>query len=384
MPGEGLPRQAFRRHEHQRQAQPAAQKHKHRYADLLSPEHPFRLRGVDVEPPLGCTGEYRQGVQTGDDDAGDERLAPDQHSLAQQPQRAEHATANAIEQPGTQARNAGDRVVGGAHCGEAALECFGHVHEVQQAGELVAGNPEAHAKPSVAERFGFALVDEDVIHPAVGTLLLRMLEQPERCEIDMPVFPGARLRDRACCIGSERRARLRLGDLAGEAVRRAVRAEAHARFRGLARLEQAHVPPVRRIQIAGQQRTEPGVAAGFELDKILRLAIASEHRRRARVGRREFEFVRECRALLKGRRARHLDVEVNQRQRVGEVAPRQCAAKRRQGGKRNPEYGLVGDFVHGHLNRCPGAGRGQILRVNAMGSRPKPALECLNRGRDDG
>ena len=182
----------------------------------------------------GALAEDRQRVQTRDDDAGDEGLAPDQRTLAQQPQRAKYATADPVQQPGTEACDPRDGIVGRAHFREAALERLGDVDEVHQAGEFVAGHAQAHPKPAITERFGFALVDEEVIHATVGAALLRMLEQPVRREVDVPVLRGARFCDRACRIRIERRTRLRLGNLARQtrrACHRGGSARAPPRFR---------------------------------------------------------------------------------------------------------------------------------------------------------
>ena len=115
---------------------------------------------------------------------------------------------------------------------------------MQQPAEFVARDAETHAIAGVAQCCVFALVDEDMVHATVGSLLLRMFEQLERGEVDVPVGLGARFRDRARRIGVECRAGLRLGNLAGKTVGRAIRTEAHAGFRGFARLEQTDIPPV--------------------------------------------------------------------------------------------------------------------------------------------
>jgi hypothetical protein len=231
MIGERLPGQALGRHEHERQRERATHQDEQRHPDLLAPEHPFRLRGVEAEPRLRRIGDERQRVQARHDHARDERLSPDQRMLAQQPQRAQYAAADAIQQPRTQARDPGDRIVGRAHLREAAFECFGHVDEMNQSGELVARDREAHAKSAVAERFRYALVDEDVIHATVGPLLLRVFEAPVRREVDVPVVPGLVLRNRPGRVGVERLPRLRLGNLASKSIRCAVRAKAHADLR---------------------------------------------------------------------------------------------------------------------------------------------------------
>src|SRR5207244_7427295 len=56
------------------------------------------------------------------------RSTPYQPMLAQKPKHAEHAAAEAVERAGSEACNARDGVVGGAHLLKAAGECFRNVH----------------------------------------------------------------------------------------------------------------------------------------------------------------------------------------------------------------------------------------------------------------
>jgi hypothetical protein len=113
------------------------------------------------------------------------------------------------------------------------------------------------------------------------------------------------------------------------------------RTSGFARLEQANIPPVRRIQVAGQESAEARVAAGLELDEILRLGVVAETCGGACIRWCEFQLIGKRNTLRERGGARHPDVEIDKGQRRGEVAPRQCAAKRGKRGERNPENGFV-------------------------------------------
>jgi len=83
MAGKRLARKAFRRHEHQRQTEAAADEHERSDADLLAPEHAGGLRRVIPEPGLRRIGEDRERIQAGDDCTGHQRRLPQQPTLAQ-------------------------------------------------------------------------------------------------------------------------------------------------------------------------------------------------------------------------------------------------------------------------------------------------------------
>ena len=83
MAGKGPARKAFRRHEHQRQTEAAADEHERSDADLLPPEDARGLRRVIPEPGLRCIGEDRERVQAGDDCTSHQGRLPQQPALAQ-------------------------------------------------------------------------------------------------------------------------------------------------------------------------------------------------------------------------------------------------------------------------------------------------------------
>ena len=86
----------------------------------------------------------------------------------------------------------------------AALERFGHVDEVRQLAEFVAGYRQAQPVTPLAQCFALALVDEQMIDASVRPLLLRLLEQLVRRELDRHLdtgdavrrYQGIRLRQR--------------------------------------------------------------------------------------------------------------------------------------------------------------------------------------------
>ena len=73
--------------------------------------------------------------------------------LAQQPQRAQNATHQPVEQAGGDAGDAGDRIVRAAHLLEASLEGLGDMDKGQDLRELVAGDDELQPDPRVAQLF---------------------------------------------------------------------------------------------------------------------------------------------------------------------------------------------------------------------------------------
>src|SRR5881275_2029604 len=78
-----------------------------------------------------------------------------------------------------------------------------------------------------------------------------------------------------------------LGNAALETVRRAVGPEANDGLLDLAGREQAHIPPIRRIEIAAREIGERASATAFELDVVLRVAVVTEACGDAGVGGRE-------------------------------------------------------------------------------------------------
>ena len=346
MAGKGPTRKAFRRREHQREAQAAGDEHERSDADLLAPEHAGGLRRVISEPGLRCIGENRERIQAGDDSAGDERRLPQQPALAHQPQHADDAAAEAVQNACRQARDVRDRLVVRAHFLEAASERFRHVHVMGDFGERVAAHGESHADPGVAELDVFALVDERVIDPPIGPLDARLLEEAVRPEVDGPVRSRARLRNRASYHCVERRAGLILRHLARETVDRAVGLEAHVYLRRFARLEQPHLPAIGCVHLARQQSRERRSSSGFQLDVVLRGAVVGERRGATRLGRDEMQPIGNRGGLLERLLARHLHVEIDEWQRLREITPGEHGADRGQQGKRDPERRPLGDSAH--------------------------------------
>ena len=127
------------------------------------------------------------------------------------------------------------------------------------------------------------------------------------------------LRERTRFVGVER-LRRRIADIAFryaalEAIRRSVGLESNDRLVDLARREQPHVPPVRRIDVAARQLRERLPPAAFELDVVLRMAVVAEARGDARVGGRESVEVRERFALRQRLRPSELDIQIDERNR---------------------------------------------------------------------
>jgi hypothetical protein len=95
--------------------------------------------------------------------------------FSQQPQHAEDAAAEAIEQTGRERGRAGDRVVGRAQLFVAPLERLGDVRVGRDLGQPVAGDVEPQAQSRISDARHRTLVDEAVIDAAVGSSLLELL-----------------------------------------------------------------------------------------------------------------------------------------------------------------------------------------------------------------
>src|SRR5207248_6552644 len=125
----------------------------------------------------------------------------------------------------------------------------------------------------VAQFFG-TLVNERMIDAVILHRLLRLLEQRVLREVDVPIGVRTLFGERARLRGIERFgtrvANIRLRYAPIEAVGAAVGLEANDGFLDFAGREQAHVPPIRRIEIAARETGERASAAAFELDVVLR------------------------------------------------------------------------------------------------------------------
>ena len=210
LPGKGLSREALRRHEHEPVGEAAAQHDGHRRADLARPEGRRRLRGVEVEPCRRRARQARRRHQRADDETRGERRARGEPMRPREPQHAEDAAAEPVEEPRRDAGDAGDRVVRAAQLAEPPLERFRNVHVRRDLDQLVAGDGQAKPDARLAQRLG-ALVDERMIDAPGGSHLLRLLEQRVRREIEAPIglgplFARAHARRRRTALSSLRRA----------------------------------------------------------------------------------------------------------------------------------------------------------------------------------
>ncbi len=244
------PREALGGHEHERVAQSARDQNRERLPGLAQPEDRRRLRGVETEPRRRRRRQRRRRHQSADDEPRRQRRADDEPVLAREPQHAEDASAQTVEEPRGHGGDAGDHVVRAAQLAEPALERLGHVDVRRDSGELVAGDRKAQPDARLAEPFR-TLVDERVVDAAGRSRLLRLLEDRVGREVDLPLERGALLGQRARSRRIERLGRgvahVGFRQPAGESVRRAVGPEADRDFLDLARLEDAHVPPVGRV-----------------------------------------------------------------------------------------------------------------------------------------
>ena len=223
------------------------------------------------------------------------------------------------------------------------------MHEIGHFGERVTAHREPHADPRFAKLDVLALVDERVIDPAIGPLDARLFEDAVGPEVDGPVRPRARFRDRARDRRFERCTRLILRHIACETIDRAVGLEAHAQLRRFARLEQPHLPAIGRIQLARQQSRKRRFAPGLQLDVILRRAVVRERSSATRLRRDQMQSIGNRAGSLERLLARHLHVEIDKRERFRKITPCEHGRDRRQDRKRDPERGPLRDSAH---RRC--------------------------------
>ena len=339
--GKRAPRQALGGHEHEGIREAAAEEHQHRRADLAQPERGDGLGGVVREPGGRRTGEGGEAHQAADDEARHERGTPHEPVLSHEPQHPEHASAEAVEHARREARAAGNRVVGGAQLFVPALEGLRYEREVRDLAEPVAGHAETQPEARIARCSVGALVDEQVIHAAIGTPLLRLVERAIAREIHAP-RRGRAFGDRARRIGFECQTRgvgrhEGFGELQQEAVGTPIRTKADDALGDLARREQAHFPPVRRVRVAFEQLAERGLAAALELHVILRRVVVREPDRGARVGGRQCEARPERLRGIDGLVPRHAHVEMHERNREREELQREPRRDARERGIGRPE-----------------------------------------------
>ena len=216
--------------------------------------------------------------------------------LPREPQQAENAAADSVQNARGDRCESGDGVVRAAQFAESPLERFGNVNVGGDLDELVAGDRKPQSEARVAELFG-ALIDESVIDAAAGTRLLRLLEQRVWFEVDIPVGRRALFGERARRRRIERFRRLvphiRFRNAVSETVGRAAGLESDHDFFDFAGLEDPHVPPVRRIEIAADQSGERVLSSAFELDVVLRVVVVREAHRALRTVRGEMQLCRD-------------------------------------------------------------------------------------------
>ncbi len=371
-------RERLGRHEREREEHRAAAQHEQERAALLQPERGRRFGGVGGEPRGGRGCELRECQQRRDDQAGDERRPPDEPMPAQQPQRAEDAADDTVQQACRHARRTGDQVVGAAQLLEAAAERLGNEHEGRDGDELVARDREPQANARLAELLR-PLVDERVVDPAARQRALRLVEQRVAREVDAPVGACARLGERArfrrCECFGRFVADVVLRQPAHETVGRAVGPEANDRFLDRAGREHAHRPPVRRIDVATRQFRERGAPAAFELDVVLRRSVMVEARGAAGVGR--CELVAHSQRLSGGDRLHsiHAHIEIDQRNRTREQVDGDGQRRCRQQRVRDPEHRLASESFH--AKGFYGTGLwGRLQQAATSRVRPKADLQA--------
>ena len=347
MVGKRAPRKTFRRHEHERIEEAAAQCHRRRRARHAQPEMGGRLRGIGVEPVGRRIRERRSAQKAADDEPRHQRGTPQQIVSPQEPQDTEDAASDAIQNTGGERRRPRDRVVRAPQFAVAQLERFRHMDVVRDFGERIAGDREPQPERRLADVARRVLVDEAVVDAARRTGLLCSIEQTQSAEIHAPVGVRARLGELARGFAIQREARRigrheALGQLPRETPRRAVRTKAHDRLDEFAGLEQPHVPPVGSERVARHQRGKRGLAATFQLDVVLRFLIMGEARCRVPAGGHESQAGRDLLRLRNRLRLSQLDVEIDEWDREWKEAPRDEERGRGKNGISRPEGGTPG------------------------------------------
>jgi hypothetical protein len=196
-----------------------------------------------------------------------------------------------------------------------------------------------------------ALVCKAVIDAAGKLGLLRLLEQAIRAKVDAPVVARPRLGDRARARRIERFSR-RLANVgfrqpAGETGGRAVWRKPDDRFLDRTERKEPHFPPVRRVSVAARQIGERGLPASLELDVVLGRAVVRESCGDTCARRRDVQLRRKRARRRDGLGARHLDVEVHDRDRERKQARRDGECEQRRDRIGDPERRLAHDPAQG-------------------------------------
>ncbi len=357
--------QAFGRREDHGQQQPRHDAADQRGDDGGDAMRRRRCRGVVAEPAAGHRGQRGAGDEQRDDPGPLRRRRPAHRVPSHQPDQADEASAEAVHEPGDDARGRRDVVVRRAHRLVAPRERLGHVDETLQLHEAVAGDDEAQPQPAVADRrraVQLPLVDELVIDALAGLRLRGRRQRPVASEVDAPVAARGRGGDRACLVLRQRGSRLGLRHLAEEADRPTARRERDLHLALDARREQPHAPAIQRELVvearsAGpDERLQRRLAAAFELDERLRGRVAVEARDGLReVDRRQPALRGQAPRLVDGHRPRHPHVEVEHRERIAEPVKDREHAERRRDQDGDPERGLAGEARgHGSLSKRRG------------------------------
>ncbi len=353
--------EAFGRREDDRQQQPRDDAADERTDDAGDAMRRGRRRGVVAEPAVRDGRQRRAGDEQRDDRGPLRRRRPAHRMPAHQPDQADEAAAEAVDDAGDDARGRRDVVVRRTHRLVASREGLRHVDEALQLHEAIAGDDEPQPQPAGADRrcgLEPPLVDELVVDALAGLRLRRRGQRPVAREVDAPVARRGRRRDGPRVVRRQRRAGLGLGHLAEEADRPAGRRERDLHLALDARREQPHAPAIEAELVVeagdagADERLQRRLAAAFELDERLRAGVAVEARGRLRqLGRREVTRGGQPLRVVDRRRARHRHVQVEHRERVAEPAQHREQAQRRGDEHADPENGLAGEARgHGSLS----------------------------------
>ncbi len=220
--------------------------------------------------------EGRECLHRADHQAPDGRLAPQDVAAPEHEEEADADAADDVEQHHADERADADRLVGRSHGVVAAGERFGNLDEVGDFRQPVARDHEPESIPALAEEGRRPLVGHRVIDAAAGPLLLALLDERERGQVDVPARGRIGFRAPPRVGGVERGSRRVFLQRFDEAVGPPIGGEPDQRLVGFAFSEVADAPGVGGVEPVAQHRRERGLAATLELDEGLGFAVERE------------------------------------------------------------------------------------------------------------
>ena len=162
----------------------------------------------------------------------------------------------------------------------------------------------------------------------------------------------------------ERRTGRVLAQPFGEAIRRAVGRERQRNLILFQLLEMPDTPEIRRVQAVGRERGEGGLAAALELDERLYRLIDPERRGVAEGRGAQAPLGRERPPAGQGRLTVQADIDREEREGAGEIAPREGGRRQRQCRQQHPESRLLHHVADSSAGILKGRSKERPLRTS--------------------